>query len=373
MRPKVTLYCKEGGSDKQYTIWIEERGDGLHSVETQNGPRGGWVKSGSKTPEPVSLDAAEKVYDKTIKAKKANGYTEGDDAPAFSQTQGATDSGLRPMLLTDCSEEGPERFIESDEWGGQEKMNGKRILIRVESRIIGVNRRGLECPIPQAITGSIGHLPGLVLDGELIGETYHAFDALGIGARGSTYDIRQKGAHERHLLMCEQLLNVKGGYVKIVHLVRDRNGKRRLVNNLIAGRREGVVFKMLAATYEAGRIENIAKAIAVKCKFYAEGTFVALGWNDKSSIRIAATPDDGTSLIAVGNVTVPKKYVAQINEAMKKKRKRALIRVRYLYATPSYILYQPNLDPDDTGCVVRDDTDQVTRRMELKLEGKDDE
>jgi len=354
MRPKVTLYCKEGGADKQYTIWMEDRGDGLYSVEAQWGRRGGSVQSGAKTPKPVALDAAEKVYDKTIEEKKAKGYTEGDDAPAFSQTQGTVDSGLRPMLLTDCSEEGPERFIESDEWGAQEKMNGKRILIRVSDRVIGVNRRGLECPIPTGVMGALEHIWGLVLDGEMIGETYHAFDALEMGVRGQSRDLREKTTFERHLLMGGELLNARGSYIRTVPLVRDRDGKRRLVQNLIAGRREGVVFKMLGAGYKAGRIENISKAISVKVKFYSEGTFVALGWNDKSSVRIAATPDDGTSLIAVGNVTVPKKYVAQISEAMKKKRKRALIRVRYLYATPSYILYQP-------------------RRAELKLEGKDEE
>lgn len=116
--------------------------------------------------------------------------------------------------------------------------------------------------------------------------------------------------------------------------------------------------------------------MAVKVKFYAEGTFLVIAWNDKSSVQIAALEDSRMDRlpVPVGNVTVPAKYVAQINEAMGHEvvRKRVLIQVRYLYATPAFILYQPNLDPDDSGRVVRDDTDQVTRRADLKLEGKDE-
>lgn len=131
IKSKVSLYCTEGNADKVYTIWIEDRGKGLFTVEVQWGRRGGSVQSGSKTQQPTILSVAESIYDKTIAEKKAKGYHEGEDAPAFSQVEGAVDSGLRPMLLTDSTDEGEAKYVESDEWAAQEKVNGRRLLIRI--------------------------------------------------------------------------------------------------------------------------------------------------------------------------------------------------------------------------------------------------
>jgi bifunctional non-homologous end joining protein LigD len=381
-RPRVSLYSTEGGADKVYTIWLEDRGSGLFTVEAQWGRRGGSVQGGPKTPKPVFLQAAEAVYDKTLAEKRAKGYHEGEDAPAFSQVDGAVDSGLRPMLLTDCSSEGPERFILSDDWGAQEKMNGKRIMLNIfpDGRVVGVNRRGLECPIPEDVVAAFKpkrgrRAPRLTLDGEMIGDVYHAFDLL-LEDDGVSKEIclKARTAANRHYRLVTVLKPFLGDSMKVVDLVVPMESKRALVALLRNTRKEGVVFKKLDETYVPGKIENVGKAMAVKCKFYAEGTFLVIAWNDKSSVQIAAYDDQGIETIQVGNVTVPAKYVDQINEAMghEVKGKRVLIRVRYLYATEARILYQPNLDPDDAGCVVRDSVDQVTRRSDLKLEGKDE-
>jgi len=372
---KVTLYCTEGGSDKQYTMWVEEDQSSTKidrwMVQAQWGRRGGTVQAGAKTPVPVSIAEARKVFNKVLSEKYAKGYRQGQDAPAFKQVLDVVDSGLRPMLLTDATDEGPERFIDTDNWGAQEKMNGKRILLKVGGgQVIGSNRRGLECPIPEAVARTFGVSKHLVLDGELVGEKYHAFDLLEEGNEdGTVADLTKDGAslrHERLMLACAPYVGTALG---VVPLVTGRKDKAALVERFRKGRKEGIVFKKLGAAYQPGRIETLFKAIAVKCKFYSEGTFLVIAWNDKSSVQIAALEDGRT--VTVGNVTVPEKYVAQINEAMGHDavRKRVLIRVRYLYATPARILYQPNLDPDDNGRVVRDDMDEVTLRSDLKLEG----
>jgi bifunctional non-homologous end joining protein LigD len=215
----------------------------------------------------------------------------------------------------------------------------------------------------------------LTLDGEMIGEVYHAFDLLlEDDDAGHQIDRKVSGMAVRHNRLTMVLTPFRNDSLKVVDLKVNAENKRTLVDVLRAGRREGVVFKKLDAPYVPGRIENLKKATAVKVKFYSEATFAVIAWNDgKSSIQIAATSDDGISLIPVGNVTVPEKYVTQIHMAMGNgKESRALVRVRYLYATPAYVLYQPNLDPDDNMCVVRDDTNEVMRRSDLKLEGKEE-
>jgi bifunctional non-homologous end joining protein LigD len=362
---KVTLVCTEGGANKQYTVWIEQKGKDLYSVESQYGPVGGWVQSACKTPQPVTLDKATKLYSKLVGEKKGKGYHEGADAPAFSQVKDAVDSGLRPMLLTDASEEGPEEFILSPKWGAQEKINGKRIMLRTGGgRVIGVNRRGLECPIPVAIQKAFSPTRSLVLDGELVGDVYYAFDILeGETPGGSVDDLRSLGTAVRHLVLegPEWLAEADDDEVKVVPLVTGEKAKRKLVESLRAGRREGVVFKKLDAPYEPGRRENPKKAIAVKCKFYKEIAAVVIRFTDKSSVEIAL--QDGNATVPVGKVTVPAKYIGQIMVGGR-------IRVRYLYATPARKLYQANIDPTDDGSVVAEQVDSISA---LQFEGKEEE
>jgi len=382
---KVTLYCREGGSDKQYTIWIEEDQSSTKidrwTVQAQWGRRGGTVQAGTKTPKPVARSQAEDVMEKILKEKRAKGYSEGPDAPAFKQVLGAMDSGLRPMLLTDATDGGEAAYIESSAWGAQEKMNGKRIMLDVfpDGRVVGVNRRGLECPIPETVVDAFkpkrgGRAARLTLDGEMIGDYYCPFDLLlEDDDAGHQIDWKASTMIVRHNRLMTALGPFRCDAIRPVQIEVRPESKRTFVALLRNTRKEGVVFKKLDAPYVPGKVENLAKATAVKVKFYSEGTFLVIAWNDKSSVQIAAYDDQGIETIQVGNVTVPAKYVDQINEAMghEVKRKRVLIRVRYLYATEARILYQPNLDPDDAGCVVRDSWDQVARRSDLKLEGKD--
>lgn len=347
---KITMYCREGNADKQYTMWLQEEKTGW-TVQFQYGPRGGWVKDGTKTPKAVKQADAEKIYDKLMAEKKAKGYTEGKDAPAFSQTAGAVDSGLRPMLLTADDEENIEKYLKDYGWAAQEKINGKRIMIKaVDGKITGVNRRGLECPIPEELQKALAGL-GLKanLDGELVGSVYHVFD---------------------FPLPIELKLRwtVTGGFgdaVKFVPLVTGEEDKRRLYQLLKDGRKEGIVFKRLDAVYEPGRREDLKKAIAVKVKFWTEANVEVLKWNkDKQSIEVGMLFKMGPS-VSVGNVTVPTKYMPQIERGK-------IVRVRYLYATANKILYQPKLDPTDDGIVGADSTapDPIGA---LKFEGKEEE
>lgn len=355
VKNKITLYCTEGGSDKQYTVWIEEK-DGGWIVPFQYGPRGGWVQSKVKTPAPVSFDEANKVYEKVLKTQRAKGYVEGQDAPAFSQTEGAKDTGLRPMLLTDASGEDPEPFLIDPRWGAQQKMNGKRIMIRTTARgVIGSNRRGLECPIPEILRTELAY-GDADLDGELIGDVYHAFDILQMGES----DMRGDPYRERHaeLGAWRPTLN----HFKTVPLVTGEKAKRTLYKKLQADRQEGIVFKLLDAAYLPGRIESLQKAVAIKIKFYSEGSFQVLDWNKGvSSVEIGAF--EAKKIVSVGNVTVPSKYAANI-------KKGDVIRVKYLYATAGNQLYQPSLDPTDDGHIASEG--EVEKLSSLKHEGKEE-
>lgn len=363
---EVTLACREGSADKVYQIWIEPEDDGF-MVKALYGRRGGSMASATKTSSPVPKEKAEKVYDGVLKEKFGKGYTVfGEAAPAYTHVDGAVDTGRRVMLLTDCTESGPDRFVAADEWCGQEKMNGKRIVLHVENgKVVGSNRRGLECGIPEVL---IKELAGLkfkaTLDGELIGENYHAFDAMAVVG-----DLREVRFGKRHDALLENFHD-KFEHVKVVPRVFGKKDKQRLVDDLQKRRKEGVVFKLLGGLYVPGKVENEAKAHCVKVKFYAEALLKILHLNDKQSIEVAAFDDKAKKAgawVSVGNVTVATKFLAQVRQG-------GMVRVRYLYATDANRLYQPNLDPTADGVVVADDVvaANATRVHELKHEGKEE-
>lgn len=355
VKDKMTLECHEGGSNKQYTVWLEAKNDGW-SVEFQFGPIGGFVQGGTKTKTPVPLADAKKIYDKIVREKRAKGYVEGADAPAFSQTAGASDTGLRPMLLTDASGQDPEPYLKDPAWAAQRKMNGKRIMIRTTAGgVIGSNRRGLECPIPDIIRTELAY-GDADLDGELIGDIYHAFDILEMDGK----NLRGEPYRERHaeLDAWRPTLN----HFRTVPLVVGEKAKRALYAKLQADRQEGIVFKRLEAAYLPGEIKNLGKTGAIKMKFYTEGSFFVLDWNKgTSSVQVAAL--DGKKHVSVGNVTVAAKYVDQVSKG-------DVVRVRYLFATGGDQLYQPTLDPTDAGSVVADSP--ADKLSSLKHEGKDE-
>jgi len=353
-KPRLSLWCQEGGSDKTYTLWVEKEGNGFW-LKYLFGPRGGTQKPGTKNKAAFTLEKAEAEYDKLLKEKLAKGYKPmGENVPEYIEVKEARDSGLRPMLLTPDTEENLEKYITDDDWCAEVKLNGKRIMIKAkEDTIVGVNRRGLECAIPKSVEASLSVLkPGDVLDGELIGENYHVFDVIA------------KGSYSMRLGLLDLLAKkVKAPNIRFVPAFTGQKDKRELVQSLRKNRKEGVVFKKLGADYEPGRRENLAKAICVKVKYYAEVAAQVIDWTDKQSVEVGLL--DGKGLVSVGKVTVPTKYVDQV-------RKGELVRVKYLYATGAKQLYQAHLDPTDDGSVIAD-AEKADTIKALKFEGKKEE
>lgn len=359
---RISLYCTEGGSDKVYVLELEPKDGGLWTVEAQWGRRGGPMQTGTKTPKPVSRADAEKVYAKTMAEKLGKGYHEGADAPAFSQVKDAVDTGVRPMLLTPDGEESLDKYIVDEEWAGQQKMNGKRILLKAGNEVVGINRRGLECPIPEELAKAVRGSNKL-FDGELMGSEYHVFDLL---AEGPSFKVnhRQEALTQRFGETYRAVKALKSDLVQIVDLVTGSHEKRKLVEKLKSGRKEGVVFKRQNGLYIPGKVESLAKSFAVKIKFYAEGSFLVMGWTKgKSSVTVALVDPKTGSQFPVGSVTVAQKYVDQVDTEK-------VIRVRYLYGTEADQLYQPTLDPDDHGSVLSDG--KADAPGTLKHEGKDE-
>ena len=329
MQESVTLYYCEGASDKVYQASLQPR-DGGFVVLFAYGRRGSALATGSKTAQPLPYPQARTVYQRLVQSKLARGYQPGAARlQAPHEARAERDSGLRPQLLNPIPSERLPLLVRDPGWAMQEKHDGVRLLLRklASGAVEGVNRQGRFTPVPPLIRLAAEALPGtFVLDGECVGEDYHAFDLL--EAAGSS--LRRLPYHAR-LFQLTHLLADADRVLRQVVTATTTATKSALLEELQRSDREGVVFKRLEAPYEAGRPSSGGDAL--KWKFYATASFIVQGLNAQRSASLVLL-DDLQVPRPAGNVTIPPNQPVPTPGD--------IVEVRYLYAFPeSGAVYQP--------------------------------
>ncbi len=356
---QITLYYREGSSDKVYSAAIEPSGSGF-IVTYSYGRRGSTMTTGTKTELPVGFDEAKRIYDKLVKEKTAKGYTPGKDGTPYQHTEKADRvTGILPQLLNPIEESEVEQYLAGDRWWMQEKHDGCRILIRKHGNTVtAINRKGLTTclPLPIAEAVQLLSVTDCLLDGEVVGDIYHAFDLLyagGTDVRASRYSIR-------HTMLLDLVDGVAADGLRYVESASGTKPKRAMLERLKRERREGVVFKDRSAPYTPGRPNSGGSQF--KLKFTATASCVVAGTNgSKRSVKLELL-DGEARRVAVGNVTIPANQ--DIPAAGQ------IIEIRYLYAYPGGSLYQPV-------CLgVRDDvaaTDCRLSQLKYRANSSDDD
>jgi bifunctional non-homologous end joining protein LigD len=305
--PKVTLYCTLGGSDKVYCLEIAASGSGF-VVNFANGKRTGTLQTGTKTTSPVTMEAAQKIYDKVYREKTGKGYTEGEGDRAFTGTDKAGRvSGLLPQLSREISREEMEALILDPGYMFEEKKDGNRVMIRKDgSTVEAINRTGLTIGFPKEVETEISTLGGkLILDGEMVGDTFWAFDCLFSPMEG---DITGKDAEGRlgSLLSVVSVLDgFSTGGLKNVAAIKaafTTKDKRELFDRMEREGREGVIAKLISASYEAGRPAKGGPS--VKFKFRDSATVIVKKVNLQRSVGMCVLDETGAE-VEIGNVTIP--------------------------------------------------------------------
>jgi bifunctional non-homologous end joining protein LigD len=237
------------------------------------------------------------------------------------------DTGIRCQLLNPVEAGEVNTLIASPHYCLQEKFDGRRLLVRKRGEeITGINRRGLVVAIPEPIREAVSHITcDVLLDGEAVGETLHAFDLLEFN--GS--DIRRLGYLERFKI----LMGCIPPGLHALHSVStaiDPDDKLESFEELRITNREGVVFKDIKAPSSPGRPNS--RGPQLKFKFVETASFVVTGHNAKRSVTLGLT--DGNKLVPAGNVTIPPNHpVPDIGDVCE---------IRYLYALKqSGCVYQP--------------------------------
>ena len=329
-RQSITLYYRQGNSDKIYMTGLEPKGAGF-VVNFAFGRRGATLQTGTKTPSPMDYQTARAVYDKLVREKMAKGYTPGQDGTPYQGTdREAAATGIFPQLLNSIDEEQALRLIDDDEWWMQEKFDGKRIMIRKQDgQIIGINRKGLAVALPQSIVEQALALGGgeklWLMDGEAVGDTYVAFDLL----ERDGVDLRAEPYSRRFEALRDMAPRTPGG-IRIADTARDAAAKQTKLARLRSDNREGVVFKRFSAPYTPGRPARGGDQLKLKVTATAS-CLVAKVSKAKRSVALELL--DGRKRVAVGNVTIP------ANQSVPKAGD--IVEIRFLYAYPGGSLFQP--------------------------------
>jgi bifunctional non-homologous end joining protein LigD len=237
--------------------------------------------------------------------------------------------GELPQLLTEIGEADAGRFVEDPYWCAQEKLDGKRVMIRKCSdacTIVAYNRIGRVIRLPEHIAAQACDIRATqcLIDGELVGDQFHAFDLLeleGENARTWPMTVRHDTLHAK----------AGGTLLNVARTFYTRDGKLELLTRLRNEGAEGIVFKRQEAPYIAGRTRD-----QFKLKFWKTCSAIVAGRNgDKSSIGLRLLGSSGLHAIPVdiGNVTI------HCNHAIPEVDK--IVEVRYLYATHDKKLFQP--------------------------------
>jgi bifunctional non-homologous end joining protein LigD len=324
----ITLYFREGSSDKLYQASIQSEGSG-YMVHFAYGRRGSTLNTGTKTQAPVDYQTAKNIFEKLVHEKTAKGYKTGDDSTRYqpvAKTARATD--IHCQLLNPVIEERVEELILDHEHWMQEKMDGRRLLIRkAGNSITGINRLGLLAAMPEPlIKDAAASDEDFLIDGEAVGDTFYAFDILFLGNE----DLRGRRYAERLALLMNLLAAFQHPHLQMVDTLFTAAEKKAHFQLLQKRHAEGVVFKHRDSAYQAGRPHS--GGTQLKHKFHETASFIVTKPNDKRSVSLMLW--ENGKVRPSGNVTIPPNHeIPKPGE---------IVECRYLYAfKESGSIYQP--------------------------------
>ena len=209
----------------------------------------------------------------------------------------------------------------------QEKMDGRRLLIRKEGdTITGINRLGFITSVPEMIARSASMYHGnFILDGEAVGETLHVFDLLTISGE----DMRKLRFAVRYMRLRDLLNAFHHPHIQIVNTYCSPE-MVGWYSRFKGEGKEGVVFKHIDAPYIPGKPN--AGGSQLKFKFYETASFIVTKLNNKRSVSLILFEDD--KVRPAGNVTIPPNHAIPAPGTV--------VECRYLYAfKESGSIYQP--------------------------------
>ncbi len=327
------LYYKslEENSDKEYRLQLVKKGT-AYVVLFQYGRRAGTLTAGTKTPTPVSLEEAERVYDKLVREKMSKGYIgaeAGTAAPLAPTPIEKADASRRTPYpqekLEEIGREEAELLVKDDRYFLQLKANGhfRQAEKLPNGTVISYNKKGEAKEFPAEVEKDLAALPlkTFFFDGELVGTSYVVFQIL-----------QKNGTSLKHLPYKDRLgmamkaISDSGSHIKPIATWEGTKAKQAGLALLRKTRCEGACFKRKDAIYRSGGGKKYKFLKTITCKV------MELGTKGHVNARLGLLKDG--KWIEVGGASMIGK-----NKNIKVG---SLVEVTFLYFTGSR-LYQPRI------------------------------
>jgi bifunctional non-homologous end joining protein LigD len=337
---KADLWYREGSSDKVYHATLEEIGSG-YVVNFSYGRRGSALKNGSKTSSPTTLSEARKIYERLVSEKTSKGYQHNSNnsksAIPVVQAKSPT-SYVQSVLLNPVEDHNTVAvLIDNNDWYAQPKLDGVRFLLeKNNNHMVGYNRKGIQIAIPMEIYESVQSsnayyqegCSNFLIDGELIGNKYYAFDVL----EHDNKNVRELSVENRIEILESILEEIESDHIVLVKTAMSKKEKVDLFDQLKKDNKEGIVFKYRFAKYVSGRPSSGGHYL--KHKFYATCSCMVAEVNAKRSVGLSVYDTNGAAIpVRIGNCTIPVNHdMPQVGD---------IVEIKYLYAYKNGSLYQP--------------------------------
>ncbi len=337
-----------GNSNKEYTVVLDDSSPGRFIARGEYGRIGGNMVTVVKY-DGASKYQAEQAYSEEIGNRKRKGYqpaplgkplveskaapgakddfvpVKKGESPFFNMTPPKSDF-IFPQLLNEISEAELDGYLDSPEWIMQLKKDGIRFqLVRKGQTVYGYRGKlgTKQTALPEDVVAAALRMnwDNFVLDGELVGDLFWAFDVLSVNGESVA---KMPYAQRYALLEGWAESEYQGDGISVVGTAYTRSQKRALLTASQESNAEGVVFKKHAAAYSAGRPNKLGDWL--KYKFWVTASVIVAGVNAKGKSSFDMKLFDGTPL---GSCTVPpNKKMPSVGSA---------VEVAYLYFVSSLV------------------------------------
>ena len=366
---KVSANPSDGELDRAASLFAAGKGPVLAPHVPSTTPAPAAAPTRSSREEAAEAKAIASILGTVQNRKAAVAAEAGIDADALDRVRKSLSrhfkarimytptSVTRPMLAHTISADDVERHLDDPTWGCQPKLDGDRVVIEVLDGVVSVLNRSGQPKVKNVSDAHTAPFRSLtagrwVFDGEVVGRKLWLFDMPAGGLHDESTDFSK-----RHLALVLTLdaLNVPSDSesIGLVAVTTGTEDKRELLRAALEAGKEGIIFRLLHASYSAGRSMDL-----LKHKFVKEADCEVVAVDPvKDSVTLGVRDGNGEVQIVGGASTIGKGEIAVGD----------VVEVRFLYvvdaANPR--MYQPRImrlrtDKAASECSIEQFKDAVT-------------
>lgn len=192
------------------------------------------------------------------------------------------------------------RLCQDDRYELSQKVDGRRLLVQLSGGVIrGFNRRGERTDVPRAVAARLALCPiDVVMDGELIGPTWHVFDLP--EAHNAVTPQTPLRVRRTALETLVSTCSLESPALRLLPAATTTDDKTRLSQRVIEAGAEGLMAKDLEGAYLYGKRGSAMRKL--KLTKTVDAVVIGFSAHGHDSLSLGLY-DDAGDLVPIGEVT----------------------------------------------------------------------